>query len=272
MKLFVSIDLEGCTGVVTEEQTEPGNPAYEEARRLMRGDLDAVIEGCLAGGADEIVVCDAHDRGANLSADGLPPAVRLVRGSPPPLGMMAGIDESFDAALLVGYHARAGTTAAVLDHTYAYKVFRVRVDDMIEAGELALNAAVAGCFGVPVVFVSGDEAAVAEARELLPGVTGIAVKAARTRTCARLLAPEVTRTLLRDGARRAPRAAQRPAALAWDERSLRVVFTRTDYCDAAALCPGVERVDARTIRMESPGFLATFATFLAALRLAATVE
>ncbi len=201
MKLFISIDLEGCTGVVTEEQTEPGYPAYEGARRLMRGDLDAVIEGCLAGGADEIVVCDAHDRGANLSADGLPPAVRLVRGSPPPLGMMAGIDESFDAALLVGYHARAGTTAAVLDHTYAYKVFRVRVDDMIEAGELALNAAVAGCFGVPVVFVSGDEAAVAEARELLPGVTGVAVKAGRTRTSARLLAPEATRTLLRDGAR-----------------------------------------------------------------------
>ncbi len=272
MKLFVSIDLEGCTGVVAEDQIESGRPAYEGARRLMQGDLDAVIEGCLAGGADEIVVCDGHDRGANLSPAQLPPTVRLVGGSPRPLGMMAGIDESFDAALLVGYHARAGTTAGVLDHTYAYKVFRVRVDDMIEAGELALNAAVAGCFGVPVVFVSGDEATVAEAREVLPAVTGVAVKVGRTRTSAQLLAPEATRILLRDGAQRALRAAQRPAALAWNERSLRVVFTRSDYCDAAAACPGVERVDARTIRIESPGFLDTFATFLAALRLAATVD
>ena len=271
MKLFVSIDLEGCTGVVTEEQTEPGLPAYESARRLMRGDLDAVIEGCRAGGADEIVVCDAHDAGANLSAAGLPPFVSLVGGSPRPLGMMAGIDESFDAALFVGYHARAGTTAAVLDHTYAYKVFRVRVDDMTEAGELALNAAVAGCFGVPVVFVSGDEAAVAEAREALPGAAGVAVKAGRARTTARLLPPQVTGVLLRDGVQRALVAATRPPALAWDERSLRVVFTRSDYCDAAALCPGVERVDARTIRMESPSFLDTFATFQAALRLASTV-
>jgi D-amino peptidase len=271
VKLFVSIDLEGCTGVFAEDQIEPGRPAYEGARRLMRGDLDAVIEGCLAGGADEIVVCDAHDRGANLSSADLPSVARLVGGSPRPLGMMAGIDGSFGAALLVGYHARAGTTAAVLDHTYAYKVFRVRVDDMIEAGELALNAAVAGCFGVPVVFVSGDEATVAEAREVLPGVTGVAVKTGRARTSARLFAPETTRILLRDGAQRALRAAQRPAALAWDERSLRVVFTRSDYCDAAAACPGVERVDARSIRMENPGFLVTFTTFLAALRLAATV-
>lgn len=270
MKLFVSIDLEGCTGVVAEEQIEPGRPAYEGARRLMRGDLDAVIEGCLAGGADEIVVCDAHDRGANLSYVGLAPAVRLVGGSPRPLGMMTGIDESFDAALLVGYHARAGTRAAVLDHTYAYKVFRARVDDMIEAGEFALNAAVAGCFGVPVVFVSGDEATVAEAHELLPGLAGVAVKSGLARTSARLLPPETTRLLLRDGAQQALRAA-RPAALVWDERSLRVVFTRSDYCDAAAACPGVERADARTIRMEQPRFLDTFTTFLAALRLAATV-
>ena len=270
-KLFVSVDLEGCTGVVTEDQTEPGRPAWEGARRLMRADLDAVIEGCRAGGAGEIVVCDAHDSGANLSSAGLPPAVRLVRGSPPPLGMMAGIDESFDAALFVGYHARAGTTGAVLDHTYTYRVFRVRVDDMTEAGEFALNAALAGCFGVPVVFISGDEAAVAEARELLPGVTGVAVKTGRTRTSARLLSPDQTRTLLRDGAQRALRAASPPAALSWDERSLRVVFTRSDFADAATVCPGVERVDARTIRLESPRFLSTFTTFAAALRLAAKV-
>ncbi len=143
--------------------------------------------------------------------------------------------------------------AAVLDHTYAYRVFRVRVDDMIEAGEFALNAAVAGCFGVPVVFVSGDEAAVAEARELLPGVTGVAVKTGprqdgRPAAAARDDAGSCCAT----GLQRALRAAQRPAALTWDERSLRVVFTRSDYCDAAAACPGVERVDARTIRMEEP--------------------
>ena len=114
--------------------------------------------------------------------------------------------------MFVGYHARAGTTGAVLDHTYTYRVFRVRVDDMIDAGEFALNTALAGCFAVPVVFVSGDEAAVAEARELLPGVTGVAVKTGRARTSARLLSCDHTRTLLRDGAQQALRALSPPAA------------------------------------------------------------
>jgi D-amino peptidase len=272
VRVFISIDLEGCTGVVAEGQTEPGRPAYQRARALMRADLDAVLEGCLAGGADEIVVCDAHDRGANIPFTGLPPAVRLVSGSPEPMGMMAGIDDGFDAALFVGYHARAGTTGAVLDHTYTYKVFRVRVDDMIEAGEFAINAAVAGRFGVPAVFVSGDDKAVAEARETVPDIAGVVVKQGRGRTVARLLSPAATLPLLRDGAQGALRGAQRAAALNWNESSLRVVFTRSDYCDVAAACPGVTRVDARAVRIEHEDFLDTYTAFAAALRMAATVE
>ncbi len=273
MKVFVSIDLEGVTGVCREQQIEPGRLAWQEARALMRGDLDAVLDGCRAGGATEMVVCDAHDRGANLAVAGLPIDVRLVSGSPEPLGMMAGIDESFGAALFVGYHARAGTRAAVLDHTFTYKVFRVRVDDMAEAGEFALNAALAGRFGVPAVFVSGDAATLDEARETVPGVEGAVVKEAKARRVARLFSPVVTRPLLAAAAERAVRGAaqQPPAPLDWNERSLRVVFMRTDFCDAAAICPGVERIDARSIRIEHEDYLDTYTAFGAALRLAATV-
>jgi hypothetical protein len=120
---FHQIDLEGIIGVYSEEQTELGDPAYARDIDLMRADLDAALAGCVAAGAHEVVVCDAHDYSANLSFRELPTGVTLVSGTPAPLSMMTGLDASFDAALFVGYHARAGTAAAVIDYNYAGLVF-----------------------------------------------------------------------------------------------------------------------------------------------------
>lgn len=268
MKVFISVDLEGVSGVCLEEQATEGTPHYEAARRLMRADLDAALEGCRAAGAGEIVVCDGHDRGANLLWEGLPAGVRLAQGSPASLSMLHGIDDTFDAALFIGYHAMAGTTGAVLDHTYSYDVFRVRADEYLEVGEIAINAAVAGVFGVPVVFVSGDDKTVAEAREAIPGVQGAVVKWGTMRTAARLEPPQTARAAIRDGVRAALTSTPYPAPLSFTDKPLRVTFTRSGACDAACGCPTVQRVDARTIDIPGGDYLRVFDAFLTCLALA----
>jgi D-amino peptidase len=271
VKVFVSIDLEGISGVYSEEQTELGDPAFARDIDFMRADLDAALAGCVAAGGDEVVVCDAHDRGANLSFRDLPAGVTLVSGTPAPLSMMTGIDASFDAALFVGYHARAGTTAAVIDHTYAGFVFRVRLDEHLEVGEVGINAGVAGSFGVPVAFVCGDDKVAAEAAELIPGIETATVKLGVARTAARLLAPDEAHRRIREGVERALRAERKPAPLRCDGMPMRIVFMKTEYCDRAARCPAVTRIDARTVDIEAPDYLTVYRTFLTVVDLAANV-
>ena len=258
MKVFISIDLEGISGVCRDEQTTHGSEAWRTACELMRADLDAALEGCLAGGADEIVVSDAHDQGDNLDTNGLPAHVSLISGASWGLSMMEGIDTDCAAAMLVGYHARAGTAAAVLDHTFMDQIYEVAVQDSdawAPVGELALSAAVAGAFGVPTVFVSGDDKLAAEAQALLPGVRTAVTKQGIGRHSARLLAPDVAQAAITAGAREALERLHtgggeaRPQVLDWSGRALRVTFSLTHLCDAAAACPGVRRLDGRTLEI-----------------------
>jgi len=270
MKVFISVDMEGVTGVCREAQTSPGTAEYEGAARLLRADLDAALAGCRDAGVAEIVVADAHEEASNLDVEGLPDGVQLASGTPTTTSMLHGLDESFDAALFLGYHAMAGTSAAVLDHTYTYDVFRVRVDEYLEVGEIGLNAGLAGCFGVPVVFVSGDSATATEAEEVLPGVRTAVVKHGTGRTSARLLSPHVTGPLIREGVSGALRAASRPDTLDFGGLPLRITFTSSRRCDMAALCFGVERLDARSVQIPGGDFRHTFRAFLACLQLAGT--
>ena len=269
MKLFIAIDLEGISGVVSEQDTGRSGPAATVARQHMRADLEAVLAGCAAAGSGEIVVCDAHDNGRNLDADGLPGSVTLIGGSPAPHSMMQGIGCGFDGALFVGYHARAGTAAAVLEHTWNYKVFSVHVG-ATELGEFGLGALLAGHFGVPAVYLSGDDKAAAEAAELVPGITTTVVKTGVTRLSAELRPPGETRRRLTDDVTRALGAARRPDPLAWTGEALRLAFTRVEYCDLAAACPGVGRLDGRTLEITGADFEQVYKTFLACLALSET--
>ena len=270
MKVFISIDLEGVSGVCQLAQIEHGTSEWQDARRLMRGDLDAVIAGCLEGGADEIVICDAHDHGDNLEVTGLPAGVSLVSGGGTELSMMSGVDTGVDAAFMVGYHARAGTAQATLAHTYLFAITNAVVcggpEGELAVGELGLNAAVAGAFGVPLVFASGDDKLAAEAQALLPSVETVVVKDGLSWSAARQLAPDAAQAALRDGARRAL-SGPLPAPLDWNGRSLRLSFGRPDWCDQAAGCPGVTRRDGLTIEIAATGWLAVFASFIACTNL-----
>jgi len=268
MRVFIAVDLEGIAGVALEAQTDPAGPAYDDARRWMREDLDAVLGGCAAAGAEAITVCDAHDLGSNLRPDGLPPGVVLASGSGPH-SMLQGIGPGCDAALFVGYHARAGTQAAVLEHTWTYKVFDVAIGG-VPLGEFGLGALLAGHFGVPAIYVSGDDKAVAEARALVPGVVGTVVKRGVLRTCAELRPPDEVRREMRADVERALTAPSKPAPLVWDGAPLRLTFTRVCFCDAAAQAPGVRRVDGRTLEIEADDYERLYAAFLACLDLAET--
>jgi D-amino peptidase len=268
MRVFIAIDLEGIAGVALEEQIEPGTGPYEDARRWMRQDLDAALAGCAAAGVDEVVVCDAHDRGSNLRPDRLPAGVTLASGSGP-YSMLQGIGPGFDAALFVGYHAKAGTEAAVLEHTWAYKVFGVSIG-ALEVGEFGLGALLAGHFDVPAVYLSGDDKAVAEAGALVPGLVGTIVKRGASRTCAELRPLEEARESMRADVQRALSAPSLPAPLVWDGQPLRLTFTRAAFCDAAARLPGARRLDGRTLEFGADDYEQLYVKFLACLDLAAS--
>ena len=253
-KVYVSVDMEGISGVVSSEQTTADSRDYQAARKWMADDVNAVVAGLVAAGAGEIVVNDSHGGMRNLLPDDLRPEVTLISGTPKPLSMMAAIDASYAACLFVGYHAGAGSTAAVLDHTISSgTVHSVRVNG-VEMPELGLNAAIAGAFGVPVVMLSGDDVVCDQAHALLgPDVVTVSVKRALARQAAKLLPMGEARRRLEEGAREAlsRRLRVKPFQPA-PPLLFEVAFLTSGQAEMGELIPGVTRADARTLRFTAP--------------------
>ncbi len=272
LKVFVSVDMEGISGVVDSEQTSSESREYAAARRWMAEDVNAVIAGLLQAGAGEIVVNDSHGSMRNLSPDDLRPEAVLISGSPKPLSMMAGLDGSFDAAVFVGYHAAAGSTAATLDHTISSSnVARITVND-VEMPELGLNALIAGVFDVPVIMLSGDAVTCRQAEAVLgTGLVTVAVKEALGRSAARLVPMREARTLLEDGARTALRQKDRvrPFKLPPPYRFALTLQTSAK-AEPGELVPGVTRIDARTLAFATDDYLEGFRLLRALIALAST--
>ena len=148
MKIYISADMEGITGVVTWDETEMGKHDYDRFRRIMTDEVNAAVEGALEGGATEVLVNDSHDCMRNILIERLHPKAKLLSGASKRLSMMEGIDSSFDGVFLVGYHSPAGTLASVLDHTYSSRTHRVWINEQ-ETPEFAIFGAVAGYYGYP---------------------------------------------------------------------------------------------------------------------------
>ncbi len=274
MRVYISVDMEGVAGVVHESQTDPTNPAcaaeYARFRRLMTAEANAAIEGALAAGATKLVVNDSHWFMRNLLAEELHQAAELLSGDPKPQSMVEGIDGGFDAAVFIGYHARAGTRHAILDHTYADRIHDVRLNGR-PVGELGINAAFAGVAGVPVALVSGDSALAAEARELLGDhVAAVVVKEAVSRHAARSVAPAVACRMIRDGVTGALRRSHTSFVLA-PPISVEVDFALTIHADMAELCPGATRTGGRTVAFTRQDYREVFRAWRAMLNLSAVV-
>jgi len=271
MRVYVSVDMEGVAGVVHEDQTDPIDPRhageYNRFRRLMLGEANAAIEGALASGAERVVVNDSHWWMRNLLPDELHPAAELVSGSTKARSMMEGVELGFDAALFVGYHAMAGTARAVIDHTYTDRVHEARLNGR-PVGELAINAALAGTYDVPVALVSGDQALAAEARALLgPLVETVVVKEAVGRFAARSVSPSEACRRIREGVGAALGRAHAPFRLPPPIR-LEVDFELAHMADMAELAPGSVRTGGRTVSYTHDDYREVFRAWRALYNLA----
>lgn len=270
MRAFVSVDIEGVAGVVNGEEGARGNPEYERARRLMTAEASAVVAGiCDADPAARVTVADAHGTYRNLIPEELDERATLSRGKPRVFAMVHGIDRGYDLAMFVGVHGRAGAGPSVLSHTFTGALFDVRVHEQ-SFGELGLNAALAGAYGVPVVLVAGDQSVAQEAHDLLgPEVLTVQTKESFGHLAAESLHPNVARAQLREAAARAVRAhpSVTPLRVATPV-AVQVTLARPAFADLAELIEQVERVDGRTVAFTRPDMPSAYRV----LRLIATLS
>ncbi len=266
MKAFVKVDMEGVTGVVGPEQVYPGGPEYAFGRRMMMHDLCAVLDGILSVEGTEAVVYDMHAQGRNVGFERLPPGVSVLSGRPTfEDDFCFGLDESFDALFLVGTHARLGRPDAVLAHTYEDGVAGLKINEM-SVGEIGCEAALAGEFGVPLVFVSSDAAGVEETQELIgEDIETVAVKRAVHATAAMCIPPAQTGEMLRAAATRgAGKADELPPLLFEAPTRLEVTFQSPQGAAAIELSPVARRTGPTSLEFAGDRFLAAYRNFVLA--------
>ena len=256
VKVFISVDMEGITGVVTSDQLGPTGFEYERFRGFMTAEVLAAIQGAREAGATEFVVADSHGNMQNLLIDRFPQDVMIVRGSPRPLEMMQGIDSTFNAVMFIGYHAATTNPSGVRAHTISSATFAAVELNGAPMAESGINAAAAGVFGVPVVLVSGDEQAVGEVQKLLGDVEGAIVKRSVGFHSAITMTPEAGQALIRAKAKAAiarlrdfkPYQIRGPFALD-------LTYKNYTPAEAMAILPGIERRTAHTIRYSAKSML-----------------
>lgn len=249
-RYMIRCDIEGVSGVVSYEQTEPGKPEYEFGRRMFMSDLLALVEGLRAGGADEVVIYDEHYYGRNIDIDRLPEYATAICGKPPYRADWAGgLDETFAGLVLLGFHSKAGTEDGLLPHSYELDIADLRTNG-VSVGEIGMEAAIAGDYGVPTVLVVGDSAGVAEAQVLIPGVAGVVVKESVSESGAICYPLSVNTARIRDAAQTAVGAGVFLAPLTPDRPvKLEVELRDGAYLDAVRELLRSEMSDEHTLAL-----------------------
>ena len=254
LKVFISVDMEGVSGLIHWDETGAQGPDYGLFRKLMTAEANAAIAGALEAGATEIVVRDAHDSARNILPDALRPEARLIREWNGPLSMMEGLDKTFDAVVFVGYHARAGTPDAVLKHTMSLSLYDVILNG-VRMPEGGWNAAIAGYFDVPVVFLSGDSAICKQIREIVGNVETVAVKDGLGKA-ASMIHPAKAQLMIQNGVAAALRnlKAYKPYKPS-PPYKLEIVFTDENLAQRASWVPGADRTEERSVAFVSGDFM-----------------
>lgn len=264
MKIYMSVDIEGCAGVVDREQGNmAGGAEYALGRRLMTEETNAAIEGALEAGATEIVVNDSHGQMRNIIPTELHEQATLIQGRVKHAFMVEGLDDTFDAVFLVGYHAAAGVRDGVLNH--AFHPYELRYNGTVFS-ETGLTASIAGHYGVPVALVTGDDAAIRDAEALLPAHVGVSVKRGISRMGGESVHPVEARRMIRAAAKQAVERVQSGGVEPLKVQTpvnIEIDFYYSPQADVAALIPTTERIGDRTIRFESPDAVEAYRTFLA---------
>ncbi|MBV8206664.1 MAG: M55 family metallopeptidase [Acidobacteria bacterium] len=249
LKIYISVDMEGVAGVVTADQLGPAGFEYERFRRFMTAEALAAIRGARAAGATEFVVSDSHGNGESLLVDLFPKDVQIVRAWPRHGGMMAGLDSSFAGAMFIGYHASTTNPNGVRAHTISSAHFaRVALNgNAVTEGEF--NAAYAGAAGVPVIFATGDDAAVREIRSRLGNIESVETKKSLGFHSAQTLTPDEACERIAAGAQAAVARVHdfKPYVLKTPV-TLEVTFKNYTPAEILSYLRSVQRVDSHTIR------------------------
>jgi D-amino peptidase len=272
IKILVAADMEGITGVVHWDHVDPSHSEYARFRKLMTGDVNAAVRGAYDAGADEVIVADGHGSHRNILLEELDPRARLNCGSPSPLSMVQGVDSGVSAAMFVGYHARVGSLNAILDHTWSSSGVANMWLNGRPIGEIGWNAAVCGHYNVPVILVSGDQTACAEAVEYIGPIEKAVVKQAQGRMAAECLPPERSQQTIYEAARRAVgrlRAGEVPQPLRFESPvTVTIQLVHSEMVDQAAILPGVRRLEGKRIEMTADDVPTAYRAFRAAVTLA----
>jgi D-amino peptidase len=257
MRVFISADIEGCTGLTSWSQCEgPGGAPYDWdfARKMYTHDINAAIRGAKAAGATQVVVKDAHGLGRNLLISDLEPGTELISGFSDG-NMMQGLDSTFKAAILVGYHGMAGTQNGIMEHALAGGLHRFYINGQ-ECGEILASAAYAGAHGVPLILVTSDQAGCDEATSQVPGIKTAVTKQGMAKFMGHLLHPSITSPLIEEAAKQALAAAEKTQPVKVEGLvTMRCEFHHVNEADAAAKLENIKRIDGYTVEWTRDDYL-----------------
>lgn len=238
--------MEGISGIEHPEQTQRKRPEFVQGCALMMEEIQTVVDEAFQCGATRVVVCDTHGNGGQLQVERMDS--RAVYEIPDSDRWMPSLDDTFNGLILLGQHARAGTLNGFLDHSISSSSwFEYRLNDQV-CGEICMAAAYAGHYDVPVVMVSGDEAAVQEGTSLLGKISSVAVKRGLGRNLAECVPTAEAHSIIRVVTREAFGSASKLTAFKPSlPARVRLTLYRSDMADRLARQSGMERIDARTV-------------------------
>ncbi|WP_341357956.1 M55 family metallopeptidase [Rossellomorea sp. y25] len=268
MNLYISVDMEGITGLVDHTHVDSSKHNYERGRIIMTDEANTVVSAAFEAGCAEVLVNDSHSQMNNLLIEKLHPETKLISGGVKPYSMVQGLDSTYDGAFFVGYHARA-SMKGVMSHSMIFGVRNMYIND-IAVGELGFNAYVAGFHGVPVLMVAGDDQAALEAEALIPNVTTAVVKETISRSVAKSLTPMKSSRLLKKKTEEAIHNKKNVKPLTPPEHpTLRIEFANYGQAEWASLMPGTElEAGTTTVRFEAKDILEAYRAMLVMTELA----
>ena len=256
-KIYIMTDLEGVAGVVDfKSQTYSDGKYFEKAKELLTEEINACCEGLKEMGVDEILVCDAHGYGGILP-EKIHKEAKLLHGRPFPY--LLWIDKGWDAVFLLAHHSMNGTENGNLNHTFqSQRIVKMKLNGE-EIGEIGFEIYLAGHFNIPVVFISGDEAACKEAEKYVPEIEKAVVKWGINRTCAISLSPFKAREVIKEKAKKAIEKINKIKPVKIEgECELVIEYLSSSDAFSKLRAEYVEKIDARTIKIKGKNIIEVY--------------
>lgn len=271
LKIYISADIEGVSGVVNKDHISPDGYDYQRARMLMTKEVNAAVEGAIEAGAKEIIVNDSHGPMTNIIIEALNSKANLITGTPKKLGMMEGIDDSYDAVIMIGYHSKMNS-AGVLAHSYHGGVVSDISINGKSAGEFFINASIAGYFDVPVILVSGDNILSDEVSEINNKIENIVVKTAQGRYAAKCISPEIVHEMIREKVEMALLKIDNiPSTTESGPIELKVSFLNSGLAEVASIMPRTELIAPNVVLYNADNIIESYRAMMAMIQIASSI-